>query len=156
MKPSSSSRRSSSKTKMLKRKRKRSLTPNLRWEILTKILGSKRYKVLQEEEERRRLLRYAPEEVKWDVADDLERWREEDVKELWADAPLFMTKLGWDTVWADEEDWAVVNEEIQAERDPPIAPFYVPYTKTYPPVPKDDYDIKGPKGSSRNLIELRS
>ncbi|GLT82065.1 hypothetical protein SLE2022_004780 [Rubroshorea leprosula] len=128
--------------------------PETYFRRLTKVLESKRYKALQEEEERRRLLRYVPEEVKWDFPEDPERWREEDVEELWADAPLFMTKPGWDPVWADEEDWEVVNEEIRAGRDPPIAPFYVPFRKTYPPVPKDDYDIKGPKGAVEELDRI--
>ncbi|RVX20285.1 Protein TIC 100 [Vitis vinifera] len=85
----------------------------------TRILESRRMKKMQEEEEKE----YVFYEDLFDFPEDPEKWREEDLKELWADAPLEMTKPGWDPVWADEEEWEIVKEESKAGRDPPTAPF---------------------------------
>lgn len=116
----------------------------------TKLLESKRIKRRQEEEDKD----YVFHEDLFDFPRDKENWREEDLKELWADAPLEMTKPGWDPVWADEEDWEIVNEEIKAGRDPPIAPFYLPYRKYYPAIPDNHYDISNPKSVIEELDRI--
>lgn len=116
----------------------------------TKLLESKRIKRRQEEEDKE----YVFHEDLFDFPRDKENWREEDLKELWADAPLEMTKPGWDPVWADEEDWEIVNEEIKAGRDPPIAPFYLPYRKYYPAIPDNHYDISNPKSVIEELDRI--
>ncbi|XP_062086505.1 protein TIC 100-like, partial [Humulus lupulus] len=90
----------------------------------------------------------------FDFPEDPENWKEEDVMEYWADAPLEMTKPGWDPDWADEEDWEIVRQEIAAGRDPPIAPFYVPYRKPYPVIPDNHYDIKNPKAVIEELDRI--
>ncbi|CAN4120431.1 unnamed protein product [Withania somnifera] len=56
-----------------------------------------------------------------------------------------MTKPGWDPNWVDEEEEDIIDREIKAGRDPPIAPFYVPYRKPYPVIPDNHYDISNPK-----------
>ncbi|OVA17864.1 MORN motif [Macleaya cordata] len=104
----------------------------------------------QKEEEKE----YVFYEDLFDFPKDPEKWREEDIQELWADAPLEMTKPGWDPVWADEDDWEVVKEEIKAGRDPPIAPFYLPYRKCYPAIPDNHHDISNPKAVIEELDRI--
>lgn len=116
----------------------------------TRILESRRMKKMQEEEEKD----YVFYEDLFNFPEDPENWREEDLKELWADAPLEMTKPGWDPVWADTEEWETVKEEIKAGRDPPIAPFYVPYRKPYPAIPDNHYDISSPKSVIEELDRI--
>ena len=107
-------------------------------------------KRIQEEEERK----YKFYEDLFDFPKDPERWKEEDLREVWADAPAEMTKPGWDPVWAEEEDREVVNEEIQEGRDPGIQPFYVPYRKPYPAIPDNHYDIDTPKAVVEELDRI--
>ncbi|WOL15516.1 protein TIC 100 isoform X2 [Canna indica] len=104
-----------------------------------------------EEEDDRDIL--YPEDL-FDFPRDPEKWREEDLRELWADAPVEMTKPGWDPVWADEDDWEVVREEVNAGRDPPIAPFYLPYRKFYPVIPDNHHDIANPKAVIEELDRI--
>ncbi|KAJ7947936.1 TIC 100 protein [Quillaja saponaria] len=125
-------------------------TPEVNIKRFKQILESKRMKKMQEEEDRK----YVFYEDLFDFPKDPENWREEDLKELWADAPLEMTKPGWDPVWADEEDWEVVNEEIKAGRKPPIAPFYLPYRKPYPAIPDNNYDVSNPKAVIEELDRI--
>ena len=114
------------------------------------VLESKSMKKRFEEEEKE----YVYHEDLFDFPRDPERWREEDLMELWADAPVDMTKPGWDPVWADEEDWEVVQEERKAGRDPPIAPFYVPYRKYLPAIPDNHHDISNPKSVIEELDRI--
>ena len=129
-------------------------TPPLHQTIILKNpipkLESKRIKRIQEEEDQD----YIYYEDLWDFPKDPENWREEDLKEYWVDAPVEMTKPGWDPVWADEEDWEVVRDEIKAGRDPGIAPFYVPYRKPYPAIPDNHYDISNPKAVIEELDRI--
>uniref|UniRef100_A0A7N0RD03 MORN repeat-containing protein n=1 Tax=Kalanchoe fedtschenkoi TaxID=63787 RepID=A0A7N0RD03_KALFE len=97
---------------------------------------------------------YVDHENQFDFPKDKENWTEEDLQELWADAPLKMKKPGWDPNWADEEDWKVVKEEIAAGRDPKIAPFYVPYRKPYPVIPDNHHDIKNAKSVIEELDRI--
>ncbi|XP_020107340.1 protein TIC 100 [Ananas comosus] len=103
-----------------------------------------------EEEERD----YVYHEDLFDFPRDPEKWREEDLRELWADAPLEMTKPGWDPAWADDDDWEVVRQELAAGRDPPIAPFYLPYRKYYPAIPDNHYDISNPRSVVEELDRI--
>ncbi|PKI78763.1 hypothetical protein CRG98_000830, partial [Punica granatum] len=125
-------------------------TPEANIQQFSEILSGRRMKRKQEEEDRS----YVFHEDLFDFPEDPEKWREEDLKELWADAPLEMTKPGWDPVWADEEDWEIVREEIKAGRDPPIAPFYVPFRKPYPAIPDNHYDISNPKAVIEELDRI--
>lgn len=125
-------------------------TPDVNIKLFSEVLGSKRMRKRQEAEDRN----YVFYEDLFDFPEDPENWREEDLKELWADAPLAMTKPGWDPVWADEEDWDVVKEEIKAGRDPPIAPFYVPYRKPFPAIPDNHHDISNPKDVVEELDRI--
>lgn len=118
--------------------------------LFSEVLGSKRLRRQNEEEDRNNVFH----EDLFDFPEDPEDWREEDLKELWADAPLAMTKPGWDPVWADEDDWDIVREEIQAGRDPHIAPFYVPYRKPYPVIPDNHHDISNPKAVIEELDRI--
>ncbi|XP_008807514.2 protein TIC 100 [Phoenix dactylifera] len=116
----------------------------------TEALESRANKKREEEEERD----YVYHEDLFDFPRDPEKWREEDLQELWADAPVEMTEPGWDPVWADEEEWEVVRQEMEAGRDPPIAPFYVPYRKCYPAIPDNHYDISNPKSVIEELDRI--
>lgn len=90
----------------------------------------------------------------FDFPKDPENWMEQDLKELWADAPLEMTKPGWDPAFADEEDWEVVKDMYKAGKVPPIAPFYLPYRQPYPVVPDDHVDIATPKAVIEELDRI--
>ncbi|KAF5727507.1 MORN repeat-containing protein isoform 1 [Tripterygium wilfordii] len=124
-------------------------TPEANFRRYAEVLDSS-VREWEEEEDRE----YEYYEDLYNFPKDPENWREEDLKELWADAPVGMTKPGWDPVWADEEDWEVVNEEIREGRDPPIAPFYVPYRKPYPVIPDNHYDISNPKAVIEELDRI--
>ncbi|CAN8252593.1 unnamed protein product [Cochlearia groenlandica] len=115
-----------------------------------RVLDGKRVKRIQEEEEEK----YTFYEDLFDFPKDPERWKESDLREIWSDAPLEMKKPGWDPVWADEEDWDIVNEEIQEGRDPEIQPFYVPYRKPYPAIPDNHYDIENAKAVVEELDRI--
>lgn len=125
-------------------------TPEINMKRFTRILDSKSMKEKRDEEDRN----YVHYEDRFDFPYDPENWKEQDLQELWADAPLKMTKPGWDPVWADEEDWEVVKEEIKAGRDPPIAPFYVPYRKYFPAIPDNHHDISNPKAAIEELDRI--
>lgn len=125
-------------------------TADVNVKLFSEILGSKRLRRQQEEEDRN----YVFYDELFDFPEDPENWREEDLKELWADAPLAMTKPGWDPVWADDEDWDIVRDEIKDGRDPPIAPFYVPYRKPYPVIPDNHHDISNPKAVIEELDRI--
>ncbi|XP_010690024.2 protein TIC 100 [Beta vulgaris subsp. vulgaris] len=112
-----------------------------------RVYQSPRYKRALEEEENN--IEY--EEDKFNFPKDRENWREEDLRELWADAPFDTDKPGWDPVWADEQDWRAVAEELKEGNDPPIAPFYVPYRKGYPVIPNNHHDISSPKSVIEEL-----
>eukprot|EP00268_Persea_americana_P017249 TRINITY_DN18298_c0_g1_i2.p1 TRINITY_DN18298_c0_g1~~TRINITY_DN18298_c0_g1_i2.p1 ORF type:complete len:895 (+),score=213.76 TRINITY_DN18298_c0_g1_i2:189-2687(+) len=107
----------------------------------TEALQSKKVRKQMEEEDRD----YVFYEDLFDFPKDPENWREEDLMEIWADAPIEMTKPGWDPVWADVEDWKIVLNEMKEGRDPEIAPFYVPYRKHFPAIPDNHFDIATPK-----------
>ena len=112
-----------------------------------RILNTRRMKKMQEEEEKE----YEYHEDLFDFPEDPENWLEEDLKELWADAPPELTKPGWDPVWAEKEEWDIVKEMKKAGVDPPIGPFYVPYRKPYPAIPDNHYDISTPKSVIEEL-----
>ncbi|KAH6773063.1 MORN Occupation and Recognition repeat-containing protein [Perilla frutescens var. hirtella] len=65
-----------------------------------------------------------------------------------------MTKPGWDPNWVDDDEVEVISDEIKAGRDPPIAPFYVPYRKYYPVIPDNHYDISNPKSVIEELDRI--
>lgn len=125
-------------------------TPEVNIRRFNRILGSKRLR--REEEEEEEDAEY-PEDL-FDFPPDPENWTEEDLKELWADAPIGMTKPGWDPNWVDDDEVEVIREEIKAGRDPPIAPFYVPYRKYYPAIPDNHYDISNPKAVIEELDRI--
>ncbi|KAK9123981.1 hypothetical protein Sjap_013583 [Stephania japonica] len=116
----------------------------------SEVLDSESVRKKQEEEDKD----YVYYEDLFDFPKDPERWREEDLRELWGDAPLEATKPGWDPVWADEEDWEIVQDEVRDGRDPPIAPFYLPYRKYYPAIPDNHYDISNPKAVIEELDRI--
>ncbi|KAF2300736.1 hypothetical protein GH714_015432 [Hevea brasiliensis] len=125
-------------------------TPEINIARFSQVLDSKQMKKMEEEEERN----YTYYEDLFNFPEDEENWREEDLKELWADAPLEMTKPGWDPVWADEEDWEIMRNEMKKGRDPPIAPFYLPYRPPYPVIPDNHYDISNPKAVIEELDRI--
>lgn len=125
-------------------------SPETNVRLFNQALESKRLRRMMEEEERN----YVNHEDLFDFPEDPENWKEEDLRELWADAPLEMTKPGWDPAWADEDDWDIVRKEIAAGRDPPIAPFYVPYRKPYPVIPDNHHDISNPKSVIEELDRI--
>ncbi|XP_009616747.1 protein TIC 100 isoform X2 [Nicotiana tomentosiformis] len=125
-------------------------TPEANVKRFMRVLNSKRRKRELEEEAED----YTYHEDLFDFPYDSENWREEDLKELWGDAPIEMTKPGWDPNWVDEEEEDIISEEIRAGRDPPIAPFYVPYRKPFPVVPDNNYDISNPKSVIEELDRI--
>ncbi|KAH7561183.1 hypothetical protein JRO89_XS10G0186400 [Xanthoceras sorbifolium] len=125
-------------------------TPEINIRRFTRLLDSKTVKEREEEEDED----YIYHEDLFDFPEDREKWTEEDLKELWADAPVEMTKPGWDPVWADEDDWEVIREEKAAGRDPPIAPFFLPYRKPYPAIPDNHFDISSPKAVVEELDRI--
>ncbi|GFQ05622.1 protein tic 100 [Phtheirospermum japonicum] len=125
-------------------------TPEANISRFNRLLNSKRLRRLEEEEEEDADYH----EDLFDFPKDPENWREEDVRELWADAPIEMTKPGWDPHNVDEEEVEIISEEIKAGRDPPIAPFYVPYRKYYPVIPDNHYDISNPKSVIEELDRI--
>ncbi|XP_058108448.1 protein TIC 100 [Magnolia sinica] len=118
--------------------------------MFNEVLDSKQMRKREEEDDRS----YVYYEDLFDFPKDPEKWREEDLKELWADGPIEMTKPGWDPVWADEEDWEIVREEVKAGRDPPIAPFYLPFRRYYPAIPDNHFDISSPKSVIEELDRI--
>ncbi|KAJ8568443.1 hypothetical protein K7X08_027976 [Anisodus acutangulus] len=126
------------------------VTPEANIKRFMRILNSKSRKRQQDEEDDE-LIHH---EDLFDFPYDKENWREEHIKEIWADAPIEMTKPGWDPNWVDEEEAGIINEEIKAGRDPPIAPFYVPYRKPYPVVPDNNFDISNPKSVIEELDRI--
>ncbi|KAL4182467.1 hypothetical protein AMTRI_Chr11g150240 [Amborella trichopoda] len=114
------------------------------------VLNLKSLRKIEEEEERN----YVSHEDKYDFPPDIEQWREEDLGEYWANAPLEMTKPGWDPVFADNEDWEAMRNEKKEGGDPPIAPFYVPFFKPYPAIPEDHYDIRNAKDVVEELDRI--
>ncbi|KAF5201995.1 Tic-like protein, partial [Thalictrum thalictroides] len=115
-----------------------------------RMLESKEMKKIEEQEEEE----YVFHEDLFDFPKDPEKWTEQDLRELWADGPLEMTKPGWDPVWADENDWNVIMDEVEDGKDPAIAPFYLPYRKYYPAIPDNHYDISNPKAVIEELDRI--
>ncbi|XP_026415266.1 protein TIC 100-like isoform X1 [Papaver somniferum] len=112
--------------------------------------NSKRLRKKDDEEEKD----LVQHEDLYDFPKDPENWKEEDIQELWGDAPLETTKPGWDPVWADDNEWDIVAKEIKKGRNPPIAPFYVPYRKYYPAIPDNHHDIANPKAVIEELDRI--
>ncbi|KAL2331960.1 hypothetical protein Fmac_019541 [Flemingia macrophylla] len=94
------------------------------------------------------------EENPYNFPEDPENWTEQDLRELWADGPLEIGGTGWDPVWASEEEWRYVLDEIANGNDPPIAPFYLPFRKHYPAIPDNHYDIANPKAVIEELDRI--
>lgn len=114
------------------------------------VLDSKRMRKKEEQEDRE----YVFEEDLFDFPKDPEKWKEQDLQELWEDAPVTMKKPGWDPVWADDEDWEAVMDDVEEGKDPPIAPFYLPYRKPYPAIPDNHFDIATPKAVVEELDRI--
>ena len=47
-----------------------------------------------------------------------------------------------------------IKEQIADGEEPPIAPFYLPYRKHYPPIPDNHYDIATPKDAIEELDRI--
>ncbi|KAI3793808.1 hypothetical protein L1987_36430 [Smallanthus sonchifolius] len=118
---------------------------------VTQVLESEEYKKLEESEEVNDVDNI---EDLYDFPPDPENWKEEDLREIWADAPPFLMKPGWDPNWVDKDELEIINEEIREGRDPPIAPFYVPYRKHYPVIPHNHYDIRNAKSVIEELDRI--
>ncbi|PSR95488.1 Protein TIC like [Actinidia chinensis var. chinensis] len=84
---------------------------------------------------------------------DPENWTEEDLWEMWADHPNGFDKQGWDPAWVGKKEMKVLREHAEDGRDVPIAPFYVPYRRSYPVVPPRSfhYSINRPKAVVEEL-----
>ncbi|KAF5770121.1 hypothetical protein HanXRQr2_Chr14g0655941 [Helianthus annuus] len=126
-------------------------TPESYFKKVSQILESEEYKKLEESQEINDVDNI---DELYDFPADPEEWKEEDLKEFWADAPPFLMKPGWDPNWVDKDELEVINEEIREGRDPPIAPFYVPYRKHYPVIPHNHYDIRNAKSVIEELDRI--
>ncbi|KAF9597090.1 hypothetical protein IFM89_015281 [Coptis chinensis] len=125
-------------------------TPEYNIKLFDEVLNSKEMQKKREKEEKE----FQFHEDLFDFPKDPEKWTEQDLQELWADAPLDMKKPGWDPVWADADDWDVVLDELEEGRDPPIAPFYLPYRKHYPAIPDNHFDISTPESVIEELDRI--
>ncbi|KAF7805677.1 protein TIC 100 [Senna tora] len=125
-------------------------TPEANFELFSEVLDSKRLKRIQEERDQEIL----EEDDPFDFPKDPENWREQDLGEFWADGPLEIEGTGWDPVWADEDEWEYVQDEIAAGRKPPIAPFYVPFRKYNPSIPDNHFDLRKPKAVIEELDRI--
>ncbi|ESW22100.1 hypothetical protein PHAVU_005G127300 [Phaseolus vulgaris] len=96
----------------------------------------------------------ALEKNPFDFPKDPENWTEQDLRELWADGVPEIGGTGWDPAWATEEEVRYVNEQLEEGGDPPIAPFYLPFRKHYPPIPDNHYDIATPKDTIEELDRI--
>ncbi|KAK7272204.1 hypothetical protein RJT34_28668 [Clitoria ternatea] len=90
----------------------------------------------------------------YDFPEDPEGWTEQDLQEFWADGPLQIDGPGWDPVWASDDEWRYVLDEIADGREPPIAPFYVPFRKHVPAIPDNHFDIASPKDVIEELDRI--
>lgn len=97
---------------------------------------------------------YQDPEERFNFPTDPENWREEDLREIWADPPTGIGKPGWDPVWADDKDWEAISQEINEGNTPTIAPFYVPYRKPFPVIPNNHPDISNPKSVIEELDRI--
>ncbi|KAK7402078.1 hypothetical protein VNO78_14057 [Psophocarpus tetragonolobus] len=97
---------------------------------------------------------FVEEENPYDFPEDPEGWTEKDLRELWADGPREISGTGWDPVWATDDDWRYVLNEIADGEDPPTAPFYLPFRKHYPAIPDNHYDIATPKDAIEELDRI--
>ncbi|XP_076887224.1 protein TIC 100-like [Bidens hawaiensis] len=126
-------------------------SPEAYFKRVTQILESDEFKKLEESQEINDVDNI---EDLYNFPPDPENWKEEDLKELWADAPPFLMKPGWDPNWVDKDELEVINEEVKEGRDPPIAPFYVPFRKHYPVIPHNHYDIRNAKSVIEELDRI--
>ncbi|KAF9625008.1 hypothetical protein IFM89_017004 [Coptis chinensis] len=125
-------------------------TPEYNIKLFEEVLNNKEMQKKREKEEKE----FQFHEDLFDFPKYPEKWTEQDLQELWADAPLDMKKPGWDPVWADADDWDVVLDELEEGRDPPIAPFYLPYRKHYPAIPDNHFDISTPESVIEELDRI--
>ena len=126
-------------------------SPEANFRKISQILESEEFKKLEEEEELRDVDNI---EELYDFPRDPENWKEEDLREYWADGPPLVMKTGWDPNWVDKEDVDAINDDIRSGKDPAIAPFYVPYRKCYPAIPDNHYD-KHTRRDQGNLMEKK-
>lgn len=122
-------------------------SPEANLKLFERVLKSRRYQKMKEDKLRRRRTR----EQRYDFPKDWEYWKEEDLRELWADGPCVMTEPGWDPAFADEHDWRIMAEEAEAGRDPPIAPFYLPFRRFYPVIPSNITYLNTPRAVVEEL-----
>ncbi|XP_020571389.1 protein TIC 100 [Phalaenopsis equestris] len=125
-------------------------SPENNFRRFSEALDNSTNKKLEEEEENS----YREPEELFNFPRDPENWREEDLRELWADAPRGIAKTGWDPVWAEEDDWEAINQASKEGRNPVIAPFYVPYRKPFPVIPDNHHDISNPKSVIEELDRI--
>ncbi|KAL0921095.1 hypothetical protein M5K25_008130 [Dendrobium thyrsiflorum] len=125
-------------------------SPEANLRRFSEALGNRTNRKLEEEQEKN----YSDPEEMFDFPKDPENWREEDLRELWADVPMGIGKPGWDPVFAEEDEWEAINQAVKEGKNPLIAPFYVPYRKPFPVIPDDHYDISNPKSVIEELDRI--
>ncbi|XP_023753045.1 protein TIC 100 [Lactuca sativa] len=126
-------------------------SPEANFRKFSQVLESEEYKKLEEADEVNIVDNL---EELYNFPRDPENWKEEDLQEYWADGPPLIMKPGWDPNFVDKEEVDYINEEIREGRDPPIAPFYVPYRKCYPVIPDNHYDIRNAKSVIEELDRI--
>ncbi|RDX60764.1 Protein TIC 100, partial [Mucuna pruriens] len=124
--------------------------PETNLKVFSEALESAAVEEMQEEDD----AMIVGDDNPYDFPRDPENWTEQDLRELWADGPNEIGGTGWDPVWATEEEWRYVLDEIANGEDPPIAPFYLPYRKHYPAIPDNHYDISNPKAVIEELDRI--
>ncbi|KAI0515767.1 hypothetical protein KFK09_008434 [Dendrobium nobile] len=125
-------------------------SPETNLRRFSEALGNRTNRKLEEEQENN----YSDPEEMFDFPKDPENWREEDLRELWADVPLGIGEPGWDPVFAEEDEWEAINQAVKEGKNPLIAPFYVPYRKPFPVIPDDHHDISNPKSVIEELDRI--
>lgn len=90
----------------------------------------------------------------FDFPPDDEDWTEEDLLELWDNGNNSIGGTGWDPKLATPEEWDYVKGQLAKGKDVPVAPFYLPYRKPIPPIPNNNFAIKGPEGVIEELDRI--
>lgn len=91
----------------------------------------------------------------YDFPKDPENWTEEDLQEIWADAPEELDDdIGWDPDTIDADDWELIQTLREEGEKVVTEPFYVPYRKYYPPVYENHFDINNPRSVVEELERL--
>ena len=106
----------------------------------------RRKKIEEEAERKRKEEEVVEEDELWNFPIDKENWTEQDLGEHWEDYWGDIEEVGWDPDTITQEDYDNYEKlRKEGKPGPPMAPYYVPYRKFYPPIPDNHHDIQTPE-----------